>query len=145
MVGLGAVIGIVVIVGDRYQVAHRSAWRLPVLGVALGMYLPLKLSAAIFMGGILAEAVSRVKPSVQEGSQSGLLCAAGLVTGEALMGILLAVPVALSSLWPAVSPDPFQLFREPPWGAWPGVLAFGLVALYLVRAGLGRLVSSHNS
>ena len=100
-------IGILVIVGDRYQVVRRSAWRLPVLGVALGMYLPLKLSAAIFMGGILAEVVSRaMKPSVQEGSQSGLLCAAGLVTGEALMGILLAVPVALSSLWPASGPGP---------------------------------------
>jgi uncharacterized oligopeptide transporter (OPT) family protein len=146
MVGLGAMIGILVIVGDRYQVVRRSAWRLPVLGVALGMYLPLKLSAAIFMGGILAEAVSRtMKPSVQEGNQSGLLCAAGLVTGEALMGILLAVPVALSSLWPAVAPDPFLLFAEPPWGAWPGVLAFGLVALYLVRAGLVGSVSRHDS
>ncbi len=139
MVGFGALIGIVVIVGDRYQVARRSAWRLPVLAVALGMYLPLKLSAAIFMGGILAEIVSRaMKPSTQEGSQSGLLCAAGLVTGEALMGILLAVPVALSSLWPSVAPDPFQLFLEPPWGAWPGLLAFSLVAVYLVRAGLFR-------
>jgi putative OPT family oligopeptide transporter len=139
MVGLGVLIGIVVIVGDRYQAARRAAWRLPVLGVALGMYLPLKLSATIFIGGILAEVVSRaVKPLVQEGSQSGLLCAAGLVTGEALMGILLAVPVALSSLWPAMPPDPFLFFPEPPWGAWPGVLAFGMVALYLVRAGLVR-------
>ena len=146
MVGLGAVIGIVVIVGDRYLVARRSDWRLPVLGVALGMYLPLKLSAAIFMGGILAEAVRRtMKPSAQEGSQSGLLCAAGLVTGEALMGILLAVPVALSSLWPVVAPDPFLLFSHPPWGAWPGVLAFGLAALYLVRTGMARSVNRHES
>jgi len=146
MVGLGAVIGMVVIMGDRYQVARRSAWRLPVLGVALGMYLPLKLSAAIFMGGVLAEAVGRaMKPSVQEGSQSGLLCAAGLVTGEALMGILLAVPVALSSLWPAVTPDLFLLFPEPPWGAWPGVLAFGLAALYLVRTGMARSINRRES
>jgi putative OPT family oligopeptide transporter len=143
MVGLGVLIGIVVIVGDRYQAARDAAWRLPVLGVALGMYLPLKLSATIFIGGILAEVVSRAtKPGVLEGSQLGLLCAAGLVTGEALMGILLAVPVAVSSLWPAIPPDPFLLFSEPPWGAWPGVLAFGMVALYLVRAGLIRQVSA---
>ena len=57
-----------------------------------------------------------------------------------LMGIFLAVPVALSSLWSAVAPDPFLLFLEPPWGAWPGVLAFSIVALFLVRAGLVRSV-----
>ena len=61
------------------------------------------------------------------------------------MGILLAVPVALSPLWPVVTPDPFLLLPEPPWGAWPGVLAFGLVALFLVRTGLVRPVSPHDS
>ena len=40
LVGLGAVIGIVVIVGDRYQVAHRSAWRPPVLKGSAGYVSP---------------------------------------------------------------------------------------------------------
>ena len=38
----------------------------------------------------------------------GLLFAAGLVTGEALVGILLALPIAFSSFWPSLSGDPFN-------------------------------------
>ncbi|MGB5044532.1 MAG: oligopeptide transporter, OPT family, partial [Nitrospira sp.] len=64
----------------------------------------------------------------------GLLCAAGLVTGEALVGILLALPIALSSIWPSLSGDPFQLFADPPLGGWPGLAALIVVGLLLVRA-----------
>ena len=99
------------------------------------MYLPLKLSAAIMFGGLLAEVVRRadrlprLRPTIK-----GSLCAAGLVTGEAMVGILLAVPIALSSVWPSLAGDPFQLFADPPLGGWPGLLALALVGLFLVRA-----------
>ncbi|MDR4474119.1 MAG: oligopeptide transporter, OPT family, partial [Nitrospira sp.] len=71
----------------------------------------------------------------------GLLCAAGLVTGEALVGILLALPIALSSVWPSLSGDPFQLFAAPPWGGWPGLLALALVGLVLLRSAQSRVAS----
>ncbi len=135
-VGLGAAIGGAVIALDRLQMARHSSFRLPVLGVALGIYLPLKLSAAIFLGGLIAQAAAgRSRGPRRSETQTGLLCAAGLVTGEAMMGILLAVPVALSGIWPALGADPFALFAEPPWGPWPGVAAIGLVAALLYRAG----------
>jgi len=59
LVGLGAAIGVAVIMIDRRLEAGGNDFRLPVLGVALGMYLPLKLSAAIFLGGVIAAAASR--------------------------------------------------------------------------------------
>ncbi len=135
LVGVGMVLGVVVIGLDARQARRQSALRFPVLAVALGMYLPLKLSAAVFFGGVLAEYVRRRRPSSETSTEDGgLLYAAGLVTGEALVGILLALPIALSSVWPSLAGDPFQLFAVPPMGGWPGLAALILVGLLLVRS-----------
>ncbi len=135
LVGIGMLLGVVVIGLDIRQERRESTFRLPVLAVALGMYLPLKLSATIMFGGLLAEYVRAGKRSAgSPPDDRGLLFAAGLVTGEALIGILLALPIAFSSLWPALSGDPFQLFVGPPYGGWPGLCALLLVGLLLVRA-----------
>ena len=133
LVGLGVLVGLAIIALDRRQEAKGATFRLPVLAVALGIYLPLKLSAAIFAGGVVAALVQRAVPRKAEIPRQGLLFAAGLVTGEALMGIALAVPVALSGFWPHVSADPFRLFPEPPAGAWPGLFAIIIVAALLYR------------
>jgi putative OPT family oligopeptide transporter len=127
LVGLGAAIGVVVILLDRRLEARESEFRLPVLGVALGIYLPLKLSVTIFLGGVIAALARRVASKRDEPSRRGLLFAAGLITGEALMGILLAIPIALGAFWPRLSPDPFMLFETPPVGGWPGLLIMGIV------------------
>jgi uncharacterized oligopeptide transporter (OPT) family protein len=135
MVGAGAVLAVSVILFDQRQKARKAAFRVPVLAVALGIYLPLKLSAAILIGGIIAALAEQTSIQGQrELARSGLLFAAGLVTGEALMGIFLALPIALNSVWPFVNADPFTLFVQPPLGAWPGVIVIGVVALLLYRA-----------
>jgi putative OPT family oligopeptide transporter len=133
LVVLGAVIGIVVILLDRRLEARGAAFRVPVLGIALGIYLPLKLSAAIVIGGLIAALVQRKTSRGDQLPRRGLLCAAGLITGEALMGILLAVPIALSGLWPSMNADPFKLFEIPPLGGWPGLVVVGGVAVLLYR------------
>jgi putative OPT family oligopeptide transporter len=135
LVGVGMVLGMLVIGLDMRQARRNAALRFPVLAVALGMYLPLKLSATILFGGLLAEYVRAAgKSSDVPTEDRGLLCAAGLVTGEALVGILLALPIALSSIWPSLSGDPFQLFADPPLGGWPGLAALIVVGLLLVCA-----------
>jgi len=133
LVGLGMGIGLIVILLDRHLEGRGSTFRLPVLAVALGIYLPLKLSAAILFGGLLAAGAGRGSAGGAP-TQQGLLFAAGLVTGEALMGILLAVPVGLGALWPAISSDPFAQFEKPPLGPWPGVLVLAAVAVLLYRS-----------
>ena len=139
MVGLGGVIAALTIWMDQVQKSRGASLRFPVLAVALGFYLPLKLSAAILAGGIIAWLVRRLTPSSQTSVGSGgLLCAAGLVTGEALMGIFLALPIAITSFWPSIGEDPLRLFDSPPLGAWPGVLMIAAAAVLLFRAGRGR-------
>jgi uncharacterized oligopeptide transporter (OPT) family protein len=131
---LGAAIGVAVILVDRRQETRGASLRVPVLAVALGIYLPLKLSAAILAGGVIAELANRrASNSAEFASRRGLLFAAGLVTGEALMGVLLAVPIALSGIWPGLDADPFRLFDTPPLGPWPGLAALAGVAALLYR------------
>jgi uncharacterized oligopeptide transporter (OPT) family protein len=125
-----------VILLDRWLQHSGHVVRVPVLAFALGLYLPFKLSAAVFVGGLLA-ALAR-KRSGGKQLREGLLCAAGLITGEALVGIVLAVPIALSSVWPSISPDPLLLFPRTPWGAWPGVVVLAAVGVWLYRKAIPR-------
>lgn len=61
----------------------------PVLPVAIGLYLPLELSFAIMLGGALRFLVD--KKNAQKESSNGILFCSGLIAGEGLVGILLAV------------------------------------------------------
>ena len=63
---------------------------IPVLPVAIGLYLPIHLSAPIFVGGILREVHDRRK-NAAEITERGVLYSSGLIAGEGLVGILLAV------------------------------------------------------
>ncbi|CAN0199419.1 unnamed protein product, partial [Chrysoparadoxa australica] len=91
MVGLGALVAVARIVADEMLRRAGSEFRLPVLAVAVGIYLPLSLSVPIALGGLMALLAGQ-RPV----SGAGLLAAAGLITGEALMGIGLAVPIVVS-------------------------------------------------
>ncbi len=135
LVGFGALLGMITIWADHRLAARGATFRLPVLAVALGIYLPLKLSAAILAGGLVAElARRRTVDSSGPPANQGLLFAAGLVTGEALMGILLALPIALASVWPSLGADPLRLVATPPLGAWPGLVLLAGVSALLYRA-----------
>ncbi|MEJ2130077.1 MAG: oligopeptide transporter, OPT family [Gammaproteobacteria bacterium] len=99
MVASGAVIGVSIIAADEY-LKHRGAeWRAPVLAVAVGIYLPLELSVPIGAGGVIAHfaAAYRRRRGLDESrGRIGILFAAGLITGEALIGILMAIPIVVS-------------------------------------------------
>ena len=64
---------------------------IPVLPVAIGLYLPLELSVTIMVGGVVRRLSDRQnqKRGLKEGN--GILFCSGLVAGEGLVGILLAV------------------------------------------------------
>ena len=66
---------------------------IPVLPVAIGLYLPLKLSVPIMAGGLVRYVVSRrtVNTDMDSEAGSGILFCSGLIAGEGLIGILLAI------------------------------------------------------
>ena len=105
--------------------------RAPML-VAVGMYLPFETSSAIFIGGATKWLMDQrtagfsapVKARVEE---KGTLLASGLIAGEAIVGILLAV-VFVAGL-PSMATFGFY----PAWGGWLSLLGFASVAYVLIR------------
>lgn len=61
--------------------------RIPVLPFAVGLYLPVHLSAGIMVGGVFREVVKRRKGD----EEGGILFSSGMIAGEGLIGILLAL------------------------------------------------------
>jgi putative OPT family oligopeptide transporter len=69
---------------------------LSVLAFAVGMYLPIGLNASIAMGGLLSLILSKVVKHAEElkkRAEEGILLASGLIAGDSLMGIILALLV----------------------------------------------------
>jgi putative OPT family oligopeptide transporter len=68
---------------------------LPVLPVAIGIYLPIHLNAGVMLGGLVRLLVEKRKYASEAEKesciQSGILYASGLIAGEGVVGILLAV------------------------------------------------------
>lgn len=71
---------------------------LPVLPIAIGLYLPIHLSTPIMVGGMIRgvlnkklDASKENKKSIKDKIDSGILYASGLIAGEGLIGITLAV------------------------------------------------------
>ena len=103
-VAIGALIGIVIILIDIRQEMMGADFRVPVLAVAVGIYLPIELSVPIFIGGMINH-IGQGSETERSGQKKGLLLASGLITGEALMGILVAVPIFITGnkdWWPTV-------------------------------------------
>lgn len=99
MVIVGVVLGVLCIVLDEYlRKSTGGRLRAPVLAVAVGVYLPLDVTMPIPLGGLLSWLALRAKRGGAEESMAsrGMLFAAGLVAGESLMGVLIAIPIVLS-------------------------------------------------
>lgn len=62
---------------------------IPVLPVAIGLYLPLELSSTIMIGGVIRYFAD--KKSKQSEAGAGVLFCSGMIAGEGLVGILLAI------------------------------------------------------
>ncbi len=132
----GCLIAVAIIAADKYLERRGYGFRLPILAVAVGMYLPFSLVVPIFAGGLIAYATSgSYTLHTEKTNQSGLLYASGLITGEALIGILLALPLMIKEFTPWKSiPIDFNLFDTAPLGPWPGVLLVIGVGWLLYRA-----------
>ncbi len=134
MIGIGAVIGAAIIVLDEILKARGAKFRTPVLACAVGIYLPMDLSVPIFFGGLLAHLVERhFGPGLDEAGrerihQKGTLFAAGLITGEALMGIFIAIPIVLAG-----RADVLALPAALHFGGWLGLAMLVALAWLMYR------------
>ncbi len=90
--GMGVGAGILLL--DAVLQAKGLEHRLHVMPIAVGIYLPLALSVPIVLGGLLHTWISG-RQQAKEENHGGLLFGSGLIAGEALMGIGLAVPATL--------------------------------------------------
>jgi putative OPT family oligopeptide transporter len=100
--------------------------------VAVGMYLPFDTSSAIFVGGLIkwiADRTARKLNAEQKLSfeEKGTLLASGLIAGEAIVGILLAV------LFLAKVPSFATFSFYPAWGGWLSLIGFAGIAYVLIR------------
>lgn len=82
LVGIGVCIALI------FEVLH-----IPVLPVAIGLYLPLELSSTIMLGGVIRHFADKGKSEAEKNNEtnSGILFSSGMIAGEGLVGILLAV------------------------------------------------------
>jgi putative OPT family oligopeptide transporter len=136
MIWTGVVVGAVIIAVDEVLKSRGAKFRVPVLGAAVGIYLPLDLTVPIFLGGLLAHIVERASGGAQGVGEDrlhrkGVLYSAGLITGEALMGIVIAIPIVLANSAEALAlPENFQ------FGEFVGLMVFALIAWLLYRTAL---------
>ncbi len=108
LVGIGAVLGL-------------TFWliKIPILPFAIGLYLPLSLSAGTMVGGILALILSKTN-NTDEAKSKGMLIASGLIGGDACLGIL----IALLAITGVISPDTAALLPS-----YASVIMFALLCL----------------
>jgi putative OPT family oligopeptide transporter len=97
MVALGAGIGVALLITDGMLRRAGSRFSTPVMPVAVGIYLPLSLAVPIFVGGflnyVLTRQAERFGPAaVERTTQRAVLISSGLIAGEAVAGILIAIP-----------------------------------------------------
>jgi putative OPT family oligopeptide transporter len=141
MIAIGAVIGVVVIVLDLILKARNAPFRVPVLAAAIGIYLPLETMVPIFLGGLLNYLVTRSfgrglsEEEAEKRNRRGMLFAAGLITGEALIGIFIGFAIyAKDDAAVFALPEAFQLGGS--LGEWVGLALLGAVGWWLYRVGV---------
>jgi putative OPT family oligopeptide transporter len=152
MIWIGCGVAVLIIAIDKVLEIKKSTFRAPVLAVAVGIYLPLELSVPIFIGGMIAWAVSKSvtrrwsdpkRVAVEKGSATtrGLLFASGLITGEALVGILLAIPFAASQSTDVLSiaPEGFETVADI-----LGIVSLCVFCIWLFRTARGAQLQSDN-
>ena len=97
LVGSGAVLGLALVAVDRTLEKRGAAFRLHLMPIAVGIYLPFGLSVPIFLGGLLSSLLHRQRPAALDtsSSQPGVLLASGAIAGEALTGVGIALAASL--------------------------------------------------
>ena len=130
LIGLGAIIGVAAVIVDEVLRKGRRGWALPPLGVGMGIYLPVGVTAFIVVGAVIGYfynrwAARQADPGFAE--RMGVLSATGLIVGDSLFNVVYAGLVAGSD-----NPDVLAIMEEAGWATPVGIVRFvgALVWLY---------------
>ena len=106
MFSVGAALAVSIIVIEQILKKCGKNVSIPVLAVAIGIYLPLEIIFPIFFGGLISYMADKrldrqrsklgikFEEAADGARRRGLLFSSGLIAGEAILGIALAVPFA---------------------------------------------------
>lgn len=125
MVVYGALFGMAVIIIDSLFLKN-SKFRLHLMPLAVGIYLPVTLAVPIFIGGLIRHSIDKKKPELEEAENKGVLLSSGFIAGEAIMGVALAIIIYTvgDALALTVNPLLRDIFS---------VVAFAAIASYLYK------------
>ncbi len=134
LIGLGAGIGVVVVIIDEFLRATKRG-ALPPLAVGMGIYLPMALTLLIPIGALLGwfyDKWARRSSNPEFAERMGVLLATGLIVGESLFGVIFAGIVAATN-----SDAPLGLVKDFAWAVPFGLVLFAIAnaALYLWTKG----------
>ena len=115
---------------------------IPVLPFAIGLYLPIHLSTPMMVGGIVKFIVDKKKNASEkekkDADANGILFSSGLIAGEGLVGILLAIltviPIRDSNVGDIIAsalPGMIPILTNASFGNIVGLVAFALLTLSL--------------
>ncbi len=151
MILIGLVVGAVIIIIDLVLAANNSKFRLPALAVGLGIYLPPSITMPIFVGTVLSWIIKRnayakattLKLNPEEEykkvDRKAALIASGLIVGESLVGVILAVVIVIS-IASGGSDAPLAISAD--LGVLPqylGLLVFAAICILFIRRALSVL------
>ena len=110
---------------------------LSILGIAIGMYLPIASTFPLFLGGMIAKLVewrlqkrNMDKKEENQRKQIGTLIACGLVAGAALLDVLLAIPFSILG-----GPDALRMVgvEWDTYSVYLGILSTLMLAVWIER------------
>ncbi len=107
---------------------------IPVLPFAIGVYLPVQLNACIMVGGLVRLAVDKMKKPEEEKKRitnDGILFCSGMIAGEGLVGILLAL-LAVFGIDKVIDISGYLNLPDGVAKA-AGLVVFGLIILSLLK------------
>ncbi|MBN4667322.1 oligopeptide transporter, OPT family [Pandoraea nosoerga] len=108
MLGIGAVLGIALIAIDAALARRGGVARVPVIAVGIGIYLPPTVGSVLVIGAVLAWIAQRLLKAraktqgknfgaiAQAAERRGVLLASGLIVGESLVGVAMAMVVGVT-------------------------------------------------
>ena len=129
--GIGALIGIVIIIIDEVLKKTTKKMSLPGLAVGMGMYLPISITLIIPIGallGLVHDKWAAKQKDPEKAKRMGTLVATGLIVGESLWGVVYAGIVGFSGKDAplAFMPDSFAGVAQ-----WLGLVVFAGVIGFL--------------